>query len=172
MTKKILLTSVCALLSFGAFAETPADRLANLTEDQKACVETHGCVAPEQPEMTEAQQDYMNCLENAMISCGIAITEPAPEAEPEAVESAPEVVEPAPEIVEAVTEVVEPAPEIAEPAPEVVEPTPEVASEVVEPAPEIAPEVVESAPEIVEPAPEVEPEVVQPAEPSPEEPQE
>ena len=81
MMKKMILTSVCAMLSFGAFAEMPMDMMANLTEEQKACVETHGCVKPEQPEMTEAQNTFMDCMKNAMTSCGIQMPEPpAPEA--------------------------------------------------------------------------------------------
>ena len=79
MTKKIIFTSVCAMLSFGAFAETPDDMMANLTADQKFCIETHGCVAPENPEMTEAQDAYMSCMKNARISC--SVDDPAPATE-------------------------------------------------------------------------------------------
>ena len=76
MIKKIVFTSVCSMLSFGAFAETPMDMMARLTEDQKACVATHGCVVPDQPETTDAVNAYMDCMKNASVSCGIQLSEP------------------------------------------------------------------------------------------------
>ncbi len=71
MTKKIIFTSVCAILSLGAFAETPKDMMARLTEEQKACVATLGCVVPEQPETTVAMNTFMECMKKASISCGL-----------------------------------------------------------------------------------------------------
>ena len=87
MMKKVILTSVCAMLSFGAFAETPMDMMAKLTDEQKACVATHGCVVPEQPETTDAVNTYMECMQNAKYACGIEtpvmdIPAPAPEGAP------------------------------------------------------------------------------------------
>lgn len=80
MKNKIIFTSIFVMLPFGAFAETPMDMMAKLTEDQKACVTTHGCVVPEQPETTEAMNAYMDCMKNAMVSCDIHTPEaPAPE---------------------------------------------------------------------------------------------
>ena len=100
MTKKIIFTSICAMLSFGAFAEMPQppmdmpasekhpgmDIMANLTEEQKTCIQDFGCIMPEKPdinseavqpdqkpEMTDEQREYAECMKDAMESCGVEI---------------------------------------------------------------------------------------------------
>ena len=74
------------MMSFCAFAGAPMDMMASLTEEQRTCVTTHGCVVPEQPETTEALNAYMDCMKNATVACGLQLPDlpapqmPAPEA--------------------------------------------------------------------------------------------
>ena len=126
MIKKIILTSVCSLLSFGAVADTSTDMLANLANlagTQKECVDAYGCIAPDQPEIEEAQKAYKNCLKDALVFCGIM----KPETNPADTESAQPATSPEP------TPVAEPAAPAPEAAP-VAEPAP--ATEPATPAPE------------------------------------
>jgi len=115
--KKILLTSICSLLSFGAFADNmpamPTDgqgahmprggmnMMAQLTDEQKSCIEAYGCKMPEmpkfdesakpapgerpsgerpekgtKPEMTDEQKESMECMHKAMEACGIEMPKP------------------------------------------------------------------------------------------------
>ncbi|MDE6478373.1 MAG: hypothetical protein K2L94_03955 [Alphaproteobacteria bacterium] len=91
MNKKLIIASLGAVLSFGAFADTPqppqnADEhgprngggmMANLTEDQKSCIAQYGCAMPEKPapgekpEMSAEKTESMECMRNAMTSCGV-----------------------------------------------------------------------------------------------------
>ncbi len=129
MIKKMILTSVCSLLSFGAIAGTPTDMLANLAGDQKKCVTAYGCIAPDRPEIEEAQQAYKDCLTDALIFCGIT----KPETQPADTESTQPTVspEPAPE-----TPAIEPAAPVVEPVASAPEPAPVTEPEAPAPAPE------------------------------------
>jgi len=95
--KKLFLTSLCTMLSFGAFAadtqpQPPMEGhrggmpMAQLTEEQKSCVEAYGCKIPEmgdkapkgekpnkgeRPEMTAEQKEAMDCMQKAMKECGV-----------------------------------------------------------------------------------------------------
>ena len=114
--KKLFLVSILSILSFGAFAEDmpqppmdfpkgekihhKKDMMANLTEEQKACIEKFGCKMPEKPEMkedmppmekpapdaekpddkkrpemTEERKEAMDCMKNAMKECNIPMPE-------------------------------------------------------------------------------------------------
>lgn len=69
MMKKIFLTSLCSMLSFGAFAtDMPQPSMGGpngggprfgmpmmqqLTDEQKSCIEAYGCTMPEKPQMDE-----------------------------------------------------------------------------------------------------------------------
>ena len=137
MIKKIILTSICTILSFGAFAEMPEPPMGmsdaemrrgmnimeNLTDEQRSCVEAYGCQMPshpdvdapavrpeQQPEMTDEQRESMECMKNAMASCGIEIPQrperPAGEMPPPPTEPNTNEMPPAPEIIaEQVSEV-------------------------------------------------------------------
>ena len=98
--KKLILASICSIFTFGAFADdmpqppmggpndhSPhGDIMANLTDEQKSCIETYGCPKMERParpengekpepgtrpEMTEEQKTAMECMRKAMESCGV-----------------------------------------------------------------------------------------------------
>jgi len=110
--KKLFITALSSILAFGAFADEmpvpPMDNghsgghkigmMANLTDEQKACIEAFGCKLPEhptmgeksdfggkpekpdfdkmpennkRPEMTEEQKEAMDCMRKAMESCGV-----------------------------------------------------------------------------------------------------
>ena len=70
MINKILITSLCSLLTFGAFAEdaapAPQDApkghgphggiMASLTEEQQACIKEYGCKIPEIPEQFKGER--------------------------------------------------------------------------------------------------------------------
>ena len=67
--KKILFISLCSIMSFGAYAADmptpptggghgghgPMNMFANLTDEQKSCIEAYGCKMPEKPAMDENQ---------------------------------------------------------------------------------------------------------------------
>lgn len=155
MMKKIILTSVCSLLSFGAVADTSTDMLANLAGTQKECVDAYGCIAPDRPEIEEAQQAYKDCLRDALVFCGVM----KPEAKPADTELTQPTVssEPKPEApaAEPVAPAVEPSAPAAEPVPAtepvapVVEPETPVAEASV-PATEPAEPVAEPEPPVAE----------------------
>lgn len=70
--KKLFLTSLCTMLSFGAFAEDmpqpplggpngggPRGQMGmmqQLTDEQKSCIESYGCKMPEKPTMDEKKE--------------------------------------------------------------------------------------------------------------------
>ena len=113
MTKKLFIISICSILSLPALANNmppmpPAngpdgagprgDIFAQLTDEQKSCIETYGCKMPERPamdeqnaqpapdkktEMTDEQKESMKCVENAMKQCGIELPEPPRNERPE-----------------------------------------------------------------------------------------
>lgn len=72
MKNKILLTSICTMLSFGAFAEDMPQppmggpngggprggigMIQQLTDEQKSCIEAYGCKMPEKPAMDEQKE--------------------------------------------------------------------------------------------------------------------
>ena len=86
MNKKLIVASLGAVLSFGAFAdEAPAPQtdaaggrgniMANLTDEQKSCIEAYNCAKMEKPEkgaeLTAEQKEAKECITNAMKSCGV-----------------------------------------------------------------------------------------------------
>ena len=108
--KKLFLLSLFSVMSTGAFAAdmpfpligntdsmpSETDMIANLTAEQKSCIEAYGCKIPEKPVMgekiempkqdTEAKDvkqpeikkeldDSMDCMRKAMKSCGIEMPE-------------------------------------------------------------------------------------------------
>ena len=86
MNKKLIVASLGAVLSFGAFAdEAPAPQveaaggrgniMASLTDEQKSCIEAYNCAKMEKPEkgaeLTAEQKEAKECFKNALKSCGV-----------------------------------------------------------------------------------------------------